>query len=66
MLEDLKGYLTGFAVRWVLKTGGGFFLSYGVTNDNVTIIVTSIVSVLIGLIVSLIQHKQAVAQTPTA
>jgi hypothetical protein len=59
-MDDLKEFITGFIVRWLLKIGGGFFLAMGISADSVTIIVSSIVSILAGLLISLLQHEKAI------
>ena len=64
MFDELKGYFTGMAVRWILKVAGGFLLSVGVSSDNVTAIVSAVISILVGLAISLFQQKKAVNQDP--
>jgi hypothetical protein len=58
-MAEIKNYITGFIVRWLLKIGGGFFLSIGIDNNSVTLIVSSIVSIVLGLLISLVQHTKA-------
>ena len=63
-MTELKEFLSGFIVRWLLKVGGGFFLAMGVTNDSINTIVSSIVSIAAGLLISLKQHSKAVNMPP--
>jgi hypothetical protein len=59
-MEDIKGFITGFIVRWLLKIGGGFFLSIGISNDSITLIISSVVSIVAGLLISIFQHNKAI------
>lgn len=63
LLNEFKGFLTGIATRWVLKIGGGFLLSQGVSEQSTTEIVTALVSIGVGLIISVVQHRKAI-ETP--
>lgn len=63
-LETIKGFLSGMLVRWLLKIGGGFLLSVGLTEGSVGQIASAIVAIVVGLVISLIQQKKAVLQTP--
>jgi hypothetical protein len=59
MWEDLKNYIVGFLVRWIMKIGGGFLLAHGISQNSVKEIVGAVVGILIGLIISLFQHNKA-------
>jgi len=59
MLDTIKNFLTGFIVRWILKIGGGFLLSVGLDEGSVTKVTSAIVAIIIGLVVSLFQHNEA-------
>lgn len=63
-IETIKGFLSGMLVRWLLKIGGGFILSVGITEGSVAQIASAIVAIVVGLLISLIQQKKAVLQTP--
>ena len=63
-LETVKGFLSGMLVRWLLKIGGGFLLSVGLTEGSVTEIAGAVVAIVVGLVISLLQQKKAVLQTP--
>ena len=58
--EDLKPFIVGFLTRWVLKIGGGYFLSVGVSESSVEKIVGSVVAIIVGLIISLKNQKKAI------
>ena len=59
-LNSLKGFIVPFLVRWVLKIGGTYLATIGISDGSVEEIVGGIVAVLIGLIISLFNHKKAV------
>lgn len=63
-IETIKGFLSGMLVRWLLKIGGGFILSVGITEGSVAQIASAVVAIVVGLLISLIQQKKAVLQTP--
>jgi ABC-type antimicrobial peptide transport system permease subunit len=58
-METVKSFIVGFIFRWVLKIGGGFFLALGMSEGKIEEIIGAIVSIIIGLIVSLFQHNKA-------
>lgn len=58
-MEELKSFLVGFIVKWLLQIGGTFFLTIGVQQQTIEEIVGGLVAIVTGLIVSLIQHKKA-------
>jgi len=64
MWSDIKNYIVGFLVRWIMKIGGGFLLAHGISQNSVNEIVGAIVGILFGLIISLFQHKKAVDEYP--
>ncbi len=63
MLDTIKNFLTGFITRWILKIGGTFLLSAGFSEAELTTKLTEIISgllaIVIGIIISLVQHKTA-------
>jgi hypothetical protein len=65
LLESTQGFLTGIASRWILKVAGTFLATVGLQTGQVEEIIGGIVAVLLGIAVSLIQHKKAVNQ-PTS
>jgi len=70
-MDNLKGFLTGMIVRWLLKMIGGYLVINGSVNtqsltSELTQIVGGLVTIALGVVISLIQHKQALAQVPSA
>jgi len=66
-MDDIKQFLTGMIVRWILKVGGSTLGTIGVTSGDLMEIVGGILAILIGLIISIFQQKKAVntpAPTP--
>jgi hypothetical protein len=66
ILESVKGFVTGILGRWILKIGGGFLLSVGISSDSTLQIVGAIVSIVAGIVISLFQQKQAINTPPPA
>ncbi len=62
--DSLKSYATGFIVRWLLKAGAGVLLTLGLEESDVTKLLAAVVSFGLGALISIIQHKQALAQQP--
>lgn len=58
-MENLKQFITGFLVRWLLKVGGGYFIAIGVTENILIPIIGGIISILAGIIISLFQQNKA-------
>lgn len=63
-LSALKTFLTTFLLRWVLKIGGTFLATIGLQSDKVEEIIGGIVAVVIGMLVSWISNKKALAADP--
>jgi len=59
-MGDIKKFLTGILVRWILKLGGAWLLTIGVGTDTVEEIIGGILAILIGMIISLFQTKKAI------
>lgn len=64
MGKTIKDFIVGFVARWILKIGGGFLLSVGVSEGSVTEIVAAVCSILIGIAVSMFQQKKALEVDP--
>ena len=56
-LEILKRLGIGFIVRRLLEIGGGAILTYGISEAELILMVTGIISVLVGAAWSWIQTK---------
>lgn len=63
-LAQIKTFLTGFILRWVLKIGGAYFATIGVETGTIEEIVGGLVAIIVGVVISLFQHNKAV-KTPT-
>lgn len=63
-MNEIKQFLAGFIFRWVMKIAGGYLLSVGISEGSILEIVTAVVTILIGLVISLFQHKKAIEQLP--
>lgn len=59
-MEEIKSFLVGFIVKWLLQIGGTFFLTIGVQQQTIEEIIGGLVAILSGIVVSLIQHKKAI------
>ncbi len=64
MWDTLKTYLVGMILRWIAKIGGGILLTIGISQNSWEEIVTAILSILIGIITSLVQHKKIALTEP--
>lgn len=62
--ELLQKLGAGFIIRRLLEWGGGAILSYGLTQDEITFMITGIVASLAGFIWSWVQTKWLARQTP--
>lgn len=60
----LKPQLTGVIVRWMLKIGGGYILSLGITADSLETIATSIVMLIVGVVITVTQTKKVAYTNP--
>lgn len=63
-LDELKNFITGFVVRWVLKIGGTYFVTIGIEQDLVTNIIGGVVAIIFGIVISLFQTKKALNKVP--
>lgn len=59
MIDTLKNFIVGFVTRWVLKIGGGFLLAVGINDGKAEEIIGALVSIVVGLVISLFQQKKA-------
>ena len=63
-VENIKDYIVGILLRWVLKIGGTWLASIGVSEGDIASIIGGIVAVIVGVIISLFQQKKAVNAEP--
>jgi len=59
-MDDIKKFLTGIIVRWILKLAGMWFVTIGVASGTIEEIIGGIIAILIGMLVSLFQQKKAI------
>ncbi|MFI5250786.1 MAG: hypothetical protein ACHQQQ_00015 [Bacteroidota bacterium] len=67
-MEEFKGYLTQMIFRWLLKIIGGYFAIDGIVNagtkDALLEISTGISAVIIGIVISMLNHKKVYRMEP--
>jgi len=64
MWNTIKNFLVAKIVQWLLKVGSGVLLTLGITQNSIEEIVGAIVSLLLGIIYSLITHKKVALTDP--
>lgn len=62
--DIIKRGLITFGVRRLMEWAGGFLIMYGLTQDDVTIVVTAIVTSLIAIAWSYWAKVKDIKQTP--
>jgi len=60
MWEQIKKFLTGIIVRWILKLAGAWLLTIGVGSGTIEEIIGGVLAILIGMIISIFQTKKAI------
>ena len=65
LLKLLKTYFIPLIVRWLLKIGGGVLIYAGWnTEDELTSVIGGIVSIILGVVTSLLNKKSDLAKEP--
>jgi len=64
MWNTIKSFLIAKIVQWLLKVGAGVLLTLGISQNSLEEIVGGIVSLLIGIIYSLLTHKKIALTNP--
>ena len=59
-MGEIKEFLTGIIVRWILKIGGVWLISIGVDEVTIWGVIGGVVAILIGMIMTLFQTKKAI------
>lgn len=62
ILNSLKGFVVPIIVRWILKVAGTVLVTVGISENSVYEIVFGLVTFIIGIIISLFNHKKAINQ----
>ena len=69
-MEDLKGFLARMIFRWLLKIAGGYFAINGALspdlNNALLQVAGGLSAIIVGVIISLSQHKKAINQVAPA
>ena len=63
-MSKSKNYFVGIIFRWIAKIGGGVLLTIGITQNSWEEILGAIVSIIVGIVTSLVQNKK-IALTPS-
>jgi hypothetical protein len=64
MWNTIKDFLVGKIVQWILKVGAGILFSLGISNQSVEEIIAAIVSLILGIVYSLLTHKKIALTDP--
>jgi len=59
-MNDIKKFLTGILVRWILKIGGAWLATIGIGSGTVEEIIGGILAILLGMVISIFQTKKAI------
>lgn len=65
IFNAVKGFITGFIVRWLMMIGGVLFAQAGISEAQITEAVSGLLMILVSIGITLWQHRKAVSQTPT-
>lgn len=64
MWQTIKKFIVAKLVQWILKFGAGILVTLGISNNTLEEIVAGIVSLIAGIIYSLITHKKIAFTDP--
>jgi len=64
MWNTIKSFLVAKIIQWLLKVGSGVLLTLGISQNSLEEIIGAIVSLLIGIIYSLLTHKKIALTDP--
>jgi len=64
MWQSIKNFIVAKIVQWILKFGAGVLVALGISNSTVEEIVAGLVSLIAGIIYSLITHKKIAFTDP--
>ncbi|WP_041294129.1 hypothetical protein [Ignavibacterium album] len=64
MWQTIKNYLVAKIFQWILKFGAGILVTLGISNNTLEEIVAGILSLIAGIIYSLITHKKIAFMEP--
>ena len=68
-MDELKGFMTQMIFRWLLKIVGGYIAINGIVNPDINNalmqLAAGVSAILVGMIISISQHKKAINQLPS-
>ena len=64
MWQAIKKFIIAKIVQWILKFGAGILVSLGISNNTLEEIIAGIISLIAGIIYSLITHKKIAFTNP--
>lgn len=64
MWQTIKKFIVAKIVQWILKFGAGILVTLGISNNTLEEIIAGIVSLIAGIIYSLITHKKIAFTNP--
>lgn len=64
MWNTIKDFLVAKLVQWVLKVGAGVLVTLGISNNSVEEIIGAVVSLILGIVYSLLTHKKIALTDP--
>ena len=63
-MENIKGFIVGIVVRWLMKAVGGYLVIAGVTESQLTEAIGGVLVFVVGAAVSIYQHNKALNAPP--
>jgi len=64
MWNTIKNFLVAKLVQWILKVGAGVLGTLGISNGSLEEIIGAIVSLVLGIVYSLLTHKKLALTDP--
>lgn len=64
MWQTIKKFIVAKLVQWILKFGAGILVTLGISNNTLEEIIAGVVSLIAGIIYSLITHKKIAFTDP--
>lgn len=64
MWNTIKDFLVAKLIQWILKVGAGVLATLGISNGSIEEIIGAVVSLLLGIVYSLLTHKKIALTDP--